>query len=231
LIKFLSHQDAKKLPFGDSQITKIRSTDHLESVRYIINTLADYHTNLIRFGARDYDPSIGRWTSKEPLGFGGALNWYVYVGNDPVNSYDVNGESVEYLIDVLQKQLCEHSSISISIGAGPISAGLEWNPGSNSISGNIEGGQVSGGFSLDAGISTGKDDGGMYVETTVPLPGFATTLSTETGLGVDYINTKGGRPSTVVGFKWKDLVKLGPSLCTDDASLEDVPAKDENDGC
>jgi RHS repeat-associated protein len=53
--------------------------------------LTDYHTDLIRFGARDYDPSVGRWTSKEPLGFGGALNWYVYVSNDPVNWVDPSG--------------------------------------------------------------------------------------------------------------------------------------------
>ncbi len=53
--------------------------------------LQDRDTGLIRFGARDYDPMVGRWTSKEPLGFNGASNFYVYAENDPVNYVDVTG--------------------------------------------------------------------------------------------------------------------------------------------
>ena len=56
----------------------------------------DKDTNLIRFGVRDYDPEVGRWTSKEPLGFSGARNWYVYAGNDGVNYVDVNGLKLIY---------------------------------------------------------------------------------------------------------------------------------------
>jgi len=45
-------------------------------------------------GARDYDPSVGRWTAKDPILFnGGQSNLYVYVGNDPVNIVDQNGLS------------------------------------------------------------------------------------------------------------------------------------------
>jgi RHS repeat-associated protein len=54
--------------------------------------LYDPQTGLIRFGARDYDPGTGRWTSKDPAGFGGGdTNLYGYVVNDPVNSFDPNG--------------------------------------------------------------------------------------------------------------------------------------------
>jgi RHS repeat-associated protein len=53
--------------------------------------LQDRDTGLIRFGARDYDPMVGRWTSKEPLGFNGSSNFYVYAENDPVNYYDFTG--------------------------------------------------------------------------------------------------------------------------------------------
>ena len=45
----------------------------------------------MRFGARDYDPEIGRWTSKDPGGFSGGENLYAYAYNDPVNYVDVNG--------------------------------------------------------------------------------------------------------------------------------------------
>ena len=54
--------------------------------------LYDATTGLTRFGARDYDPHIGRWTSKDPIRFdGGQDNLYVYVGSDPVNDRDPLG--------------------------------------------------------------------------------------------------------------------------------------------
>ena len=53
----------------------------------------DPDTALVRFGARDYDPQIGRWTTKDPIKFdGGDTNLYRYVLSDPVNLVDLNGE-------------------------------------------------------------------------------------------------------------------------------------------
>jgi RHS repeat-associated protein len=49
-------------------------------------------TKLTRFGARDYDAEVGRWTTKDPAGFaGGQENLFVYVGNDPINAADPDG--------------------------------------------------------------------------------------------------------------------------------------------
>ncbi len=48
--------------------------------------LHDRATGLVRFGARDYDPAIGRWTARDPIDFaGGDTNLFGYVMNDPVN--------------------------------------------------------------------------------------------------------------------------------------------------
>ncbi len=54
----------------------------------------DADTGLVRFGARDYDPSIGRCLDKDPIGFGGGTNWYVYVGSEPVNKIDIDGRDM-----------------------------------------------------------------------------------------------------------------------------------------
>jgi len=49
----------------------------------------DQDTKIVRFGAREYDPTIGRWTAKDPILFaGGDTNLYGYVLNDPVNFVD-----------------------------------------------------------------------------------------------------------------------------------------------
>ncbi|MFC1850386.1 RHS repeat domain-containing protein [candidate division CSSED10-310 bacterium] len=54
----------------------------------------DTDTGLTRFGARDYDPEIGRWTCKDPILFmGGQTNLYGYVMNDPINIIDIFGLS------------------------------------------------------------------------------------------------------------------------------------------
>lgn len=54
--------------------------------------LYDPDTGLVRFGARDYDPLVGRWTSKDPMLFGGRqANLYAYVGDDPINRIDPEG--------------------------------------------------------------------------------------------------------------------------------------------
>jgi uncharacterized protein RhaS with RHS repeats len=46
----------------------------------------------VRFGARDYDASVGRWTSKDPIRFdGGSFSLYGYGLNDPVNETDEDG--------------------------------------------------------------------------------------------------------------------------------------------
>ena len=54
----------------------------------------DQDTKLVKFGARDYDGSTGRWLSKDPILFdGGDTNLYGYVINDPVNFVDYNGRN------------------------------------------------------------------------------------------------------------------------------------------
>jgi len=46
----------------------------------------------VRLGARDYDPVTGRWTAKDPVGFGGGdVDLYLYTQGDPINGLDQRG--------------------------------------------------------------------------------------------------------------------------------------------
>ena len=51
----------------------------------------------MRFGARDYDPEVGRWTTPDAVGFNDTTNLYGYARNDPVNLTDILGLEIEWL--------------------------------------------------------------------------------------------------------------------------------------
>ncbi len=51
-------------------------------------------TGLYYYRSRYYHPGLQRFTSEDPLGFGGGdVNLHAYVGNDPVNLTDPSGEN------------------------------------------------------------------------------------------------------------------------------------------
>ena len=57
----------------------------------------DPDTKLVRFGVRDYDASVGRWTAKDPVVPAMVpLNAYAYVQNEPLNLIDLLGLYYEY---------------------------------------------------------------------------------------------------------------------------------------
>ncbi len=80
--------------------------------------LYDEDTGLVRFGARDYDPEVGRWTSKDPILFGGGqANVYVYVHNDPVNFVDPRGKLAWFAAAVCLGGGCEAAAAAIGTAA------------------------------------------------------------------------------------------------------------------
>ncbi len=51
----------------------------------------DEPTGWYNYGYRFQVPSLGRWLSMDPIGIKGGLNLYAFVGNDPINTNDING--------------------------------------------------------------------------------------------------------------------------------------------
>jgi RHS repeat-associated protein len=53
------------------------------------------------YRARYYDPKLGRFLSEDPIRFDGGINFYAYVGNNPVTATDPSG---------LKIQVCERQA-------------------------------------------------------------------------------------------------------------------------
>jgi len=65
-------------------------------------------------GYRYYNPELGRWPSRDPIGERGGLNLYGFVGNDGVGGWDYLGlETVEWL---------SIATVGANVRGGPIAA-------------------------------------------------------------------------------------------------------------
>ena len=73
-------------PFGEllrATCPLAREFNFLFSTKYF-----DWETGLYYYGHRYYNPTTGRWLSRDPIVEGGGLNLYGFVRNNPVNYYD-----------------------------------------------------------------------------------------------------------------------------------------------
>jgi len=75
-------------PFGEP----LRESGDVDACPFRFQTkFFDKESAHYYFGFRYYDPRLGRWLSRDPLGEAGGFNLYAYCGNDPVNGHDYLG--------------------------------------------------------------------------------------------------------------------------------------------
>jgi len=118
--------------------------------------LADGVTGLVRFGMRDYDPAVGRWTARDPALFDShQSNLYAYVSNNPVNLVDPAGFSSGGI------GLCEGVCVGIKFA-------LDHNDGKWGFSACVEGG-FGVGNSVDIDPFGKIDDTGWSSEAKLSL--------------------------------------------------------------
>lgn len=152
--------------------------------------LWDGQTGLVRFGARDYDAKVGRWTGKDPIGFaGGDGNLYAYSMHNPLNRADPTGlDTITYgvtinipgiLVDLGQtvfggEDIPGGRSLSVGIAASfPGLWGGEWDSG---VYGQI-------GVSKDVGLQGRlSEDFGYHRGSICDLAGQSGNVSMHYGL-------------------------------------------------
>ncbi|MBM3854084.1 MAG: hypothetical protein FJ399_13175 [Verrucomicrobia bacterium] len=80
-------------PFGENVRTQVfDATLAAQGQPFRFSTkFTDPETGLVYYGRRYYDPGLGRFLNRDPLGEAGGHNLYAFVGNSPVNGYDYLG--------------------------------------------------------------------------------------------------------------------------------------------
>ncbi len=168
------------------------------------------HTGLVRFGARDYDPSIGRFTTRDPILFnGGQANLFLFATGDPVNRHDPSGRGPSNLIDnagnlAIANDLFEGLPLYDSGHTGNFlsvldAAGAGWQVGTGIDQigqGDVIGGSadvVGGGTKLGVGLAAAASSG-----PALPLAVAGGIMSESIDLAVDSIKAASeGRPTKI----------------------------------
>ena len=57
----------------------------------------DEESGIYHYRARQYDPKIGRFLQRDPIGYYDSMNLFAYVNNNPVNYKDPHGEYLVYV--------------------------------------------------------------------------------------------------------------------------------------
>ena len=172
--------------------------------------LADPETGLVHFGYRDYEPASGRWTSRDPILFGGGqANLYAYVGNSPVtfrdplglwcfgaSIYDGAGFGAKVCYD-------EKGFTCVEAGAG-LGGGIEIDP--------IGQGGATDSILIEAGVGCGPYSIGLGAEVNL-CGGTTKPPEVKCSLGIiDPCSSKVGHPPSI-SLECGESVKFAFQMC------------------
>ena len=79
--------DAQRKPFGERTVTTAQITMPLGFPGQVYDEETGNYYNYFR----DYDPTTGRYLQSDPIGLGGGINTYAYVGGNPLFWVDPKG--------------------------------------------------------------------------------------------------------------------------------------------
>ncbi len=80
-------------PFG--KVIREDISSQFSSFNFPFKFSSEYHdeeTSLVYYNYRYYNPDLGRWLSRDPIGERGGLNLYRMVGNNPIDYWDLLGK-------------------------------------------------------------------------------------------------------------------------------------------
>lgn len=142
-------------------------------------------TGLVYHRARYLDPSLGRFTQRDPIGLNGGLHAYAYVGNSPQNAIDPSGNSPMHV----------GAAIVGGLGGLLIQAGMDLANGSLSSLGDYAGALVGGAVGGAAAVSCGP----MCAGAAAGAAGNATTQAINALLNGDGVSASSLVIDTAVG--------------------------------
>lgn len=90
LVRVRDGEAAQRIDYDAWGVRTLDTNPGWQSLGYA-GGLTDTSTGLVRFGARDYEPEVGRWTDRDPSGLSESSSTYLYCSGAPVDRIDPNG--------------------------------------------------------------------------------------------------------------------------------------------